>query len=73
MSPSELAPVPTREELFGRIDELTKQHREEVEAMKREQEQTQLRVNAELQEKLNARRQRRALRSIDEKEKAAYA
>ncbi|CAG0905761.1 unnamed protein product [Darwinula stevensoni] len=73
MSPGELAPVPTREELFGRIDELTKQHREEAEALKREQEQIQQRVNAELQEKLNARRQRRARRSVEEKERAAYA
>lgn len=56
---SELAPTPTAEDLFGNIDQLKKQHEEELAEFEKAQEMNKARVEQGLQEKLRARRSRR--------------
>lgn len=56
---SELAPPPSQEDLFGNIDELKKQHEEELAEFEKAQELNKARVDQGLQEKLRARRSRR--------------
>lgn len=56
---SELAPAPNQEDLFGNIDQLKKQHEEELAEFEKAQEMNKARVEQGLQEKLRARRSRR--------------
>lgn len=56
---SELAPAPTAEDLFGNIDQLKKQHEDELAEFEKAQEINKARVQQGLQEKLRARRSRR--------------
>lgn len=56
---SELAPAPTAEDLFGNIDQLKKQHEDELAEFEKAQEMNKARVQQGLQEKLRARRSRR--------------
>lgn len=56
---SELAPAPAAEDLFGNIDQLKKQHEEELAEFEKAQEMNKARVQQGLQEKLRARRSRR--------------
>lgn len=56
---SELAPAPTQEDLFGNIDQLNKQHEEELAEFEKAQEMNKARQEQGLQEKLRARRSRR--------------
>ena len=56
---SELAPAPTQEDLFGNIDQLKKQHEEELAEFEKAQEMNKARQEQGLQEKLRARRSRR--------------
>lgn len=68
---SELAPPPTQEDLFGNIDQLKKQHEEEMAEFEKAQELNKARVEQGLQEKLRARRSRR--RKIQAQEAEANA
>ncbi|XP_064645995.1 putative mediator of RNA polymerase II transcription subunit 26 isoform X3 [Lineus longissimus] len=56
----QLAPAPGTTDLFGNIDELKKQHEQEIEEFNRAQEMNKVRMDQGLQEKLMARRSRRA-------------
>lgn len=68
---SELAPPPSQEDLFGNIDQLKKQHEEELAEFEKAQELNKARVDQGLQEKLRARRSRR--RKIQAQEAEANA
>lgn len=68
---SDLAPPPTHEDLFGNIDQLKKQHEEEMAEFEKAQELNKARVEQGLQEKLRARRSRR--RKIQAQEAEANA
>lgn len=68
---SELAPPPSQEDLFGNIDQLKKQHEEEMAEFEKAQELNRARVDQGLQEKLRARRSRR--RKIQAQEAEATA
>lgn len=68
---SELAPAPKNDELFGDIDQLKKQHEQELEEFSKAQEVNKVRMEQGLQEKLRARRSRRArLEQQDEQEQS---
>lgn len=56
---SELAPAPNQEDLFGNIDQLKKKHEEEIAEFEKAQEMNKARVEQGLQERLQARRNRR--------------
>ncbi|XP_076356293.1 uncharacterized protein LOC143249778 [Tachypleus tridentatus] len=58
----DLAPPPSNEQIFGKIDELRKRHREEVEDFKKGQAMNFARMEMGLKEKLKERRNRRNLR-----------
>ena len=58
-APAENTPAPTQEDLFGNIDQLKKQHEEELAEFEKAQEMNKARVEQGLQEKLRARRSRR--------------
>jgi hypothetical protein len=57
----------------GKVEAISQQHREELEKYKAEQEQSLMRMNDSLQEKLAARRQRRAKMRLEQHEKSAFA
>ncbi|XP_022258905.1 uncharacterized protein LOC106474942, partial [Limulus polyphemus] len=56
---NDLAPPPSNEEIFGKINELRKRHEAEVEDFKNSQAMNHARMEMGLKEKLNARRSRR--------------
>ena len=68
---SELAPPPSEKDLFGDIDQLKKQHEEELAEFEKAQELNKARVEQGLHEKLRARRSRR--RKIQEDKQAEAA
>lgn len=70
---SELAPAPTQEDLFGNIDQLKKQHEEELAEFEKAQEMNKARVEQGLQEKLRARRSRRRKIQAQEAEENALS
>ncbi|KAK2167467.1 hypothetical protein LSH36_27g03035 [Paralvinella palmiformis] len=57
---NQLAPVPKNEDLFGNIDELKKQHEQQLAEFEHAQEVNKARMNQGLEEKLRARRSQRA-------------
>ena len=59
--------------LPGKVEAISQQHKEELEKYKAEQEQNLMRMNDSLQEKLAARRQRRAKMRLEQHEKDAFA
>ncbi|KAK7069127.1 hypothetical protein SK128_004112 [Halocaridina rubra] len=77
LSDEELAPLPSNTVIFGKmyddyqkqLDDLSKQHQEEMEQFMREQESNTKKINDNLQDKLMARRQRRARMKVEETEK----
>ncbi|XP_064092285.1 uncharacterized protein LOC135205494 isoform X4 [Macrobrachium nipponense] len=79
LSQEELAPVPSNTVIFGnmydhyqkQLENLAKQHREEMDQFMKEQETNTQRINANLQDKLMARRQRRARMRVEEAQKKA--
>ncbi|XP_047492393.1 intracellular protein transport protein USO1-like isoform X2 [Penaeus chinensis] len=79
LSDDELAPLPSNSIIFGnmydhyqnQLDDLAKQHQQEMETFIREQEMNSKRISENLQDKLMARRQRRARMRIEEKQKTA--
>ncbi|XP_042858680.1 uncharacterized protein LOC122244767 [Penaeus japonicus] len=79
LSEDELAPLPSNSIIFGnmydhyqnQLDDLAKQHQQEMEMFIREQEINSKRISENLQDKLMARRQRRARMRIEEKQKSA--
>ncbi|XP_071515294.1 uncharacterized protein synr isoform X3 [Panulirus ornatus] len=79
LSDDELAPMPSNTIIFGnmydyyqnQLNSLAKQHREEMEMFMREQESNARRINENLQDKLMARRQRRARMKVEQAQKNA--
>lgn len=67
------APAPTQEDLFGNIDQLKKQHEEELAEFEKAQEMNKARVEQGLQEKLRARRSRRRKIQAQEAESSALS
>lgn len=66
--------MPTNEQLFGeRLEALKKEYEEDKERLTHLQAENQNRQKQSLEEKLNARKQRRARKNVEEKEKTAYA
>jgi hypothetical protein len=56
---SELAPAPSQDQVLGNVDELLKQHEDELEEFKKAREKNKLRADQDLQEKLRQRRSRK--------------
>ncbi|XP_066971541.1 uncharacterized protein synr isoform X2 [Macrobrachium rosenbergii] len=79
LSEEELAPVPSNTVIFGnmydhyqkQLENLAQQHREEMDQFIKDQENNTQRINANLQDKLMARRQRRARMRVEEAQKKA--
>nr|XP_054751462.1 uncharacterized protein LOC129257208 isoform X2 [Lytechinus pictus] len=67
----ELAPTPAMDDIFGNIEELKKQHEEQVKEYERQQEVNKTRADQDLQSKLAARRSRRQRQAAQEAEMAA--
>ncbi len=66
--------MPTNEQLFGeRLEALKKEYEEDKERLSHLQQENQHKQKQSLEEKLNARKQRRARKHVEEKEKTAYA
>ncbi|GFY60603.1 uncharacterized protein TNIN_369181 [Trichonephila inaurata madagascariensis] len=65
---SDLAPMPTNEEIFGKIDELRKKHAVEMADFEKAQTINKARTTQGLQEKLQARRSRRSRMQNHERE-----
>ncbi|GIY91261.1 uncharacterized protein CDAR_127261 [Caerostris darwini] len=65
---SDLAPMPTNEEIFGKIDELRKKHAVEMADFEKAQTINKARTTQGLQEKLEARRSRRSRMQNHERE-----
>jgi hypothetical protein len=70
---NELAPTPTMDDLFGNIDELKKQHEDNVRELQRQQEMAKARVDQDLQSKLAKRRSRRRRMQQQETEMQSLA
>lgn len=68
---TDLAPMPSNEEIFGKIDELRKRHAAEMEEFKKAQTLNKARMVQGLQEKLEVRRNRRSRILMHERESAA--
>merc|ERR1712073_108645 len=64
----DLAPPPSDEDIFGQIESIKKQFEEENSQLTRQLEENKMRMNANFQEKLAARRQRRARHKREESE-----
>ncbi|XP_076439014.1 uncharacterized protein LOC143277922 isoform X2 [Babylonia areolata] len=62
---TELAPAPSQEDLFGNIEQLKQQHEKEMAEFEKAQETNKARMEQGLQEKLAARRNRRARMGAD--------
>jgi hypothetical protein len=60
--------IPSREEIFGKVSELTPQYEEENEKFMKQLNDNKLKVGSKLQDKLDARRQRRAQKYCEEKQ-----
>jgi len=74
LTSGELAPMPSNELLFGeRLEALKKEYEEDKERLNNLQSENQNRQKQTLEDKLNARKQRRARKHVEEKEKSAYA
>ncbi|XP_782060.3 formin-like protein 6 isoform X2 [Strongylocentrotus purpuratus] len=67
----DLAPTPAMDDIFGNIEELKKQHDEQVKEYERQQEVNKTRADQDLQSKLAARRSRRQRQEAQEAEIAA--
>ena len=70
----ELAPPPSNNELFGeQLEALENEYQTDMERYEKTLAENQNKVQADLQSKLAARRQRRARKNIEEKEKSAMS
>ena len=68
----ELAPQPTREDLFGeKMEALKNEYKEDAERYQKSMAENKNKVEQSLQDKLAARRQRRARKNVEEKEISA--
>ncbi|XP_023328608.1 uncharacterized protein LOC111701531 [Eurytemora carolleeae] len=72
MSDEDLAPPPSNEDIFGKVDALKGQFQEENERINKQFKENQARVQGNLQEKLMMRKQRRARKNMDKQEAQAY-
>ena len=70
-SDDELAPLPSNQDLFGeRMEALQNEFKSDAERHQRILEENKNKVESSLQDKLASRRQRRARKNIEEKEKS---
>ena len=66
---SELAPPPSQDQVFGNVDELMKQHEDELEEFNKARERSKARTEQDLKEKLRQRRSKKRkqqLQAIEE-------
>jgi len=68
ISADDLAPPPSNEDIFGKVDALKSQFEEDNQKITKQFEENQARVENSLQAKLAARRRRRARVAVEEKE-----
>lgn len=74
LSNDDLAPPPSSEEVFGeKMEQITSEYQEDSERLNHQLTENKERQAHSLEEKLAARRQRRARVRLEEKEKKAYA
>lgn len=66
-----LAPIPSSEQIFGRINELKQRFKNEIDQIRRQQQFSQAKVAQGLREKLNERRHRRSRLLMNDRELAA--
>ena len=66
-----LAPIPSSEQIFGRINELKQRFKNEIDQIRRQQQFSQAKVAQGLREKLNERRHRRSRAEMNHREIAA--
>ena len=67
----ELAPLPSNEDLFGeKMEALKNEYQSDAERLEKNIEENKNKVESSLQDKLASRRQRRARKNIEEKEKS---
>jgi len=64
----DLAPPPSQEDIFGKMDVLKSQFEADNEKIERQFKENQMRIENSLQDKIAARRQRRARKNLEEKE-----
>jgi len=69
----DLAPPPSQEDIFGQVDAIKEQYVEDNEKLIHQLQENQARVQDNLNEKLRDRRQRRARKNVEEKERDALA
>jgi len=69
----DLAPPPSQEDIFGQVDAIKEQYVEDNEKLIHQLQENQARVQDNLNEKLRNRRQRRARKNLEEKERDALA
>lgn len=63
-----LAPIPSSEQIFGRINELKQRFKNEIDQIKRQQQFSQAKIAQGLREKLNERRHRRSRAAMNDRE-----
>ncbi|CAG0924049.1 unnamed protein product [Notodromas monacha] len=68
-----MAPLPTREDVFGQLEELTAQHKENMNQYHSSKVAAKTHVEATLQEKLAQRKQRRAKLHLEETQRAEFS
>jgi len=68
ISDDDLAPPPSQEDIFGQMDALKSQFEEDKDKIERQFKENQMRIENSLQDKIAARRQRRARKNLEEKE-----
>jgi len=68
----DLAPPPSQEDIFGKVDAIKCQYQEDSEKISRQLKENQTRIENNLQNKIASRRQRRARKNLEEKESVAY-
>ena len=70
-SEEELAPLPSNQDLFGeKMEALKNEYQSDAERLEKNIEENKNKVESSLQDKLASRRQRRARKNIEEKEKS---
>jgi len=68
LAADDLAPPPSQEDIFGQMDVLKSQFEEDKEKIEKQFKENQMRIENSLQDKIAARRQRRARKNLEEKE-----
>jgi len=67
----ELAPPPSNDDLFGNVAELQSQHKKQLDDFEKEQETNKMKMDANLQEKLRARKSQRRRKEMQQAQESA--